>query len=529
MKPVKSFEEYRFSLKESRKINEGILDVLKGALKLVGEFFTGTGSKFLNALVHQTKGELPHGVKIYPNKADMEVMQAQRVAFKPAPKLPESYTGADDFNPLDENAINEAKVELEHPDPNVQNIGTEKFKFLLHSQIKAGQKEREPNPILIWGAPGIGKTAIIEQVAKDYGIEMGNNRLIVVDLQTMKPEDFFLPTSSTPGAYTPQSKSARLPIEWLPVYDVKDPKGNDAANGVDGAGGVIFFDEIARCDSAVQDVCLKLCDDSRRVGNYKLGSKWVIVCAANRESDEGDSNKTYNFSSTLGNRFKQYNFVPKFEEWAEWAAVAKDKDGELVVTPEILTFLRFFSEYWHNLEPDGTDILGGKKVIFPTPRAWTKASVELKQQRETAKELGKKFTLQDTMEAVAGSVGRTPANEFISFLRMTEEIDPKDIEKVYTDPDKAPTFERLDLGKKKGFMAAILMSKSKQELTDKEIMNFTKWLVRCKDEQLGIRMLSQLKAFHPELKDSVKFNEDALTLFFDSYPNLTKEKEKLSH
>jgi hypothetical protein len=55
MKPVKSFEQFRKELNESRRVNEGILYTVKQTLKKVGDYFKGMGSKFLNSLIDQEK------------------------------------------------------------------------------------------------------------------------------------------------------------------------------------------------------------------------------------------------------------------------------------------------------------------------------------------------------------------------------------------------------------------------------------------------------------------------------------------
>lgn len=524
MKIVKSFEEYRKELNESRKINEGLLDTLKKTLKRVGDFFSGPGSKWLNALLFQERGELPKQVKLYPNAADRAILKSEKITVHEPDVLPESYTHSEG------DPIFEEVVKLEHPDPDVENIDAETFKFKIEALIRAGQKEREPNPLLIWGAPGIGKTAIIEEVAKLHKMELTNTRLIVADLATMRPEDFFLPAAmgGVGKDYTSGTKATRLPVEWLPLYDVKlGEEGNKSANGSDGSGGLIFFDEIARCSPEVQDVMLKLCDDSRRIGNYKLGSKWVIICAANRASDETDSDKTFRFSSTLGNRFKQYNFVPKFSEWAEWASKAKDKDGDLVVAPEILVFLQFFGEdYWHNIDPDKEDSKGDKKVIFPTPRAWTKASIELKNEIETAKELKKKWTVQDAERAVTGSVGKTAATQFASFLKISQKINPADIEKVYDDPQKAPVLKGLDVAEQKGLLAAVIMNKAKKNVSDEEMTNFIDWVIRIDDARMAMKVVHLFLEIHPDMKKNEHYAVTLRNKLFDAYPVLTKEKGK---
>lgn len=79
MKPVKSFDEFRKELNEARSMNEGIVDTIKGALKKIGEFFTGVGSSFLNALIKQKKKELPKGVTVYPSPYDISLLKKHGV------------------------------------------------------------------------------------------------------------------------------------------------------------------------------------------------------------------------------------------------------------------------------------------------------------------------------------------------------------------------------------------------------------------------------------------------------------------
>jgi hypothetical protein len=537
MKPVKSFEQFRKELNESRRVNEGILDTIKQTLKKVGDYFKGMGSKFLNSLIDQEKGKTHKGVKIYPNKADLAILKQMGEPVKELP-IPESWEENSNYSDThifetyegeEDEELLEARIKLEHPNTDLEDVTREELKLELETLIDAGQAGDKPNPLLIWGAPGIGKTAIINEVAKFHDMSLGNNRLIVMDLATMAPEDFFLPAAKGGVGidFEPGTKSTRLPIEDLPLYDVREgKKGDDEANGVDQAGGIIFFDEIARCNQKVQNILMKLCDDDRRVGSFELGSKWVIVCAANRESDSTDSNMSYNFDPILGNRFKQVNFVPTFGEWADWAGKATDKQGDLTVLPEITTFLRFFEDYWHNMDPDDVDSLGGKKTIFPTPRSWTKASIQLKAKRTTAKRLGIPFTPEMAKKSIATSVGKAAAQQFAAFLELTARIKPEDIKKVYTDPSNAPTIKDVkgDLNSQIGLIAAVLMQKQKQKLTDDEIKNFIKWVILCDDERMAMRAMAQFKDFHPEIVGTDAYEMDGKNELFGHYKNLTAQK-----
>ena len=205
MKPVKSFDEFRRELNESRLVNEGILDKIKGAFEKLGKWFSGVGSKFLNALVMQKENKLPKGVTVYPNKADMEVLKANGVDVKyPTERdfyLVDPITGKtfkspfdvyleedafyESVRPIDGDELNEAKVVMRH-DTLVNIENEEELKWKVRSLIEAGD---EGVPVVIWGPPGIAKTAIVGAVAKEY-----SKRLLDYDLMSKSPEDFFLPT-----------------------------------------------------------------------------------------------------------------------------------------------------------------------------------------------------------------------------------------------------------------------------------------------------------------------------------------------
>ena len=115
MKPVKSYAEFVGELKESRKIDEGVIDTLKTAAKKVAEFFKGIGASLYNALIQQQKGQL-EGVKIFPTTVDINVMKENGVDIK-RPSINEAFSPDDNFGILNEKAIS-----LMHPSRNVANV-----------------------------------------------------------------------------------------------------------------------------------------------------------------------------------------------------------------------------------------------------------------------------------------------------------------------------------------------------------------------------------------------------------------------
>ena len=158
--------------------------------------------------------------------------------------------------------------------------------------------------------------------------------MIDFDLMTVSPEDFFMPTVLNQDDEE-KARKGSVPDAWLPVRPIDKPDLEKDINGPDGKGGILFFDEIARCSTKVQNVCLKLIDE-RKIGNYVLGDKWIIICAANRKSDLSDDEQAaFHWSSTLANRFQQINYASSFEDWAPWASSAKDDLGEMLVDPTV--------------------------------------------------------------------------------------------------------------------------------------------------------------------------------------------------
>lgn len=529
MRPVKSFEEYRKELHESRMVAEGIIDSVKKFIKKVGDFFKGPGADWFNVLLSQNKKQTKKGITYYPSKEDLEFLKSEGVNLAPVKAKNESVTFdhyLEEDKPIQEMAGDTDIVKQHHDD--LVNVGSEELMDFIRATIEA---EDDSEPLVIWGPPGIGKTAIVNAVTKEYG-----KRLIDYDLMTMAPEDFFLPTLTGRDEKGEASKSTRLPDEFLPLYKEGDEEGHKVANGPDGKGGVIFFDEMARCNPRVQNVCLKILNE-RRVGSWILGSKWVVVAACNREADEPDSN-TFAWTATLSNRAKMVNFVAQFSEWEKWANDARDSKGRVLIAPEIMAFLRFFHDkYFYRLNPTK------KEAAWPSPRSWTKASKTYTQMKSMKEAKGQKLTDKDVKNILGSTVGKEAADAFAGFVALIEKINPEDVKSVYKDPSKAPGWKGLKIDEVHALIAAVAMAKAdddhaKNTLSEKEMDNFTQWLIDQKGQfpgaaQMAVKAISVLYDYHgghdKTNPDNLKFNrhweEECKGRLFDVYSNLSDTKE----
>jgi MoxR-like ATPase len=504
-----SISEFR----KKKSLNEGIFSKALGAVKSffqkVGKFFffmsgdePESGAIAPINIGIMNKGRMINpAISYLPNEEDLDLdptlgsLTPEKIIAKRGPNTNES--------------LNEARVALEHPDKNVPNID----KNSLYRRIRLIISNPNAKALMIWGAPGIGKTQIVKAVLKANT----GGRLIDIQTSKMAPDDWALPAIYKLESGEMLAKD--IPKSWLPVYiptgnPEEDKKRNEIANM--GIGGVIFLDELSRASGSVQNTCLKLVDE-RVIGDAKLGDKWAIVSASNRAGDDADS--VQNFSTALGNRFTQVNYIPDFKSWKEWAI---DK-----IDPRILDFLEFNQEHFYNLDDDP------EKSIFASPRSWEAASNNLALLMQDAKDQGYRLTSKDVVEIVGSDVGLDIATELGAFLRLLESFKKEDIEKVLKQPDKAPLPKKAgsgyDQSEANALISLVITSTRGRELDPQEFSNFAKYLVRLDNPSLatrGIKMMFDVhKYMHEELgevgepgeKDKYK---EGVDIFIEKYKDI---------
>lgn len=203
-------------------------------------------------------------------------------------------------------------------------------------------------PILIWGAPAIGKTSIINQLIKNE-MPTENLNMYSVTASMLYRDDFMLPL-------TTNLEARDVPKSWLPCFH-KTPceKGmevetwsplNDIANGINEGhnGGIIFVDEFSRVTTEAMTVFMTLVQSREINSEFRIGSKWMFVMAANRPEDmEGgeyvQAGQTFSWDPAWSGRFEHVNYVPEFDNWVAWA---ERKGMEKV----LLDFIKSNPKYW---------------------------------------------------------------------------------------------------------------------------------------------------------------------------------------
>lgn len=242
----------------------------------------------------------------------------------------------------------------------------------------------EGQPVFIWGSPGIGKSAVVHQLAAELSIALRDIRALLLDPVDLRG----LPFVGRDGL----SKWATP--DFLPA---------------DGEG-IIFLDELNAAPAMVQASCYQLVLD-RKLGEYTLPEGWVIVAAGNRDSDRASTTR---MPTPLRNRFVHLDFEVDVQEWSEWAIKTS-------IRPEVIAFIRFRPELLSAFDRDSN--------AFPSPRTWEFVSRILNSKPDPSAE----------HELVAGAVGSGPATEFSAFLRTFREL--PNIDAILLNPTQEPVPE----------------------------------------------------------------------------------------
>ncbi|MFI1386075.1 AAA family ATPase [Embleya sp. NPDC020886] len=275
-------------------------------------------------------------------------------------------------------------------------------------------------PVLLWGEPGIGKTAALTQLAASLDLP-----LTTVIASVHEPSDF----SGLPivGDDPAEQGVPMAPPDW-------------AVRLVRAGRGLLFLDELSTATPAVQAALLRLVLE-RRIGALQLPPGVRIVAAANPRSSAADG---WELSPPLANRFVHLQWthdhdvvvrglggtwplatLPHLDPTDLPAAVAFARRavcGLLAARPTLV----------HRL-PTGESRRGG---AWPSPRSWEMALCLI----AFATAAGSSREVLSML--VRGTVGDGPGLELLAGLDRMDLPDPEDL---LADPAGAVLPERGDL------------------------------------------------------------------------------------
>lgn len=225
------------------------------------------------------------------------------------------------------------------------------------------------------GSPGIGKSEIMKQIAKEYG-------LYVIDcrLSSMEPTDLMgLPWFNN-------GKAQFQPFEMFPIEGTTIPQGY--------SGWLLFLDEFNAASRATQAAAYKIVLD-RMVGNHKLHDHCFVVAAGNKMSDNAITNR---LSTAMLSRVIHLNMEVSFEDWMDNYALPTGIDER------IIAYLSMYPEKLHQFDPERED------QTFTCPRTWSFASKLIKANNNVID--------QDIVPLLGGAITVEHASAFVQFCKV---------------------------------------------------------------------------------------------------------------
>ncbi|HEY9204012.1 MAG TPA: MoxR family ATPase [Sulfurimonas sp.] len=301
-------------------------------------------------------------------------------------------------------------------------------------------------PTFLWGAPGIGKSSIVKQIAKSRGVGFIDLRLALMDPTDLKGIPFYDKDSHT--------------ALWAPPAFL--PREGE---------GILFLDELNSAAPSVQASAYQLILD-RRVGEYELPDGWAIVAAGNREGDRG---VTYRMPSPLANRFVHFEMDVDVEDWRLWAY-------KNALDERVISYISYKSEHLFTFDAKSD------AKSFATPRSWEYVNSVLKS--SVSEDL--------LLETIGGAVGREVAVSFLAFCKVMNRL--PDIKNILHSgsgeySDEVDVLYALSTG---------LVSAYLKERDDEKLENLLRYTLGLKSEfavmtvqdlqRNGVRM-EHLKAF----------------------------------
>lgn len=231
-------------------------------------------------------------------------------------------------------------------------------------EVENKNKKKFPVP-MIWGAPGIGKTVIVENIVNSFKDDPDtpmNLYFYPIFCAGLDSDSFRLPApvdldgaKGVKDLYFGQGI-----ICWLPMYRPRDAAYNkrmedrfarcmhissdrDAplvdSDNDEYQGGVLFLDEIVRVQPHAFSTIMNICD--RGLQEMKLADSWAIICAANRFVEDPTQEAIIDLmkSGPINDRFIPYTYVPEKQEWLMWARDDSKIKGVSNIHPLICDFI----------------------------------------------------------------------------------------------------------------------------------------------------------------------------------------------
>jgi len=223
-------------------------------------------------------------------------------------------------------------------------------------------------PVFIWGPPGIGKSALVEQFAADVALDC-----VSLLGSQLAPEDLI---------GVPKIEDNRS-VFCPPRMIARDTPY------------LLFVDELNACSFEVQKAFYSLIND-RKLGEYRLPEGSVVVGAGNRAQDQAIVKP---MSSALMNRMLHVELKPTVRDWLDWAY-------SMGIHERVIRYVETRPDHLYMMPPKTEE-------TFTTPRSWHILS-------DSLHAYGESITPEEMDMLAAGCLSAHHARAFTAFSKQID-------------------------------------------------------------------------------------------------------------
>ena len=223
----------------------------------------------------------------------------------------------------------------------IKNAMTAYFtKDELGSYVIPIQRQR---PVFLIGAPGIGKTAIMEQIGQELDVALMSYSMTHHTRQSALGLPFISHKVYDGVEYDISEYTMSEII--ASVYDLMEATGKRE--------GILFLDEINCVSETLSPIMLQFLQ-YKVFGRHRVPDGWIVVTAGNPPEY---NNSVHEFDIVTWDRLKRIDVEPDYDVWKEYAY-------KVGVHPSITTYLDIKKVNFYKVETTA----GGKS--FVTARGW---------------------------------------------------------------------------------------------------------------------------------------------------------------
>lgn len=222
-------------------------------------------------------------------------------------------------------------------------------------------------PVFLMGPPGVGKTAVMEQIAAEMGVGLLSYSMTHHTRQSALGLPFIVHKNY--GGMECDVSEYTMSEIISSVYDLMETTGIKE--------GILFLDEINCVSETLSPIMLQFLQ-YKIFGRHRVPDGWIVVTAGNPPEY---NNSVREFDIVTWDRLKRIDVEPEFDCWKEYAYKA-------AIHPSIMTYLEIKKDNFYKIE----STVDGKS--FVTARGWEDLGKMISLYEECGIEVDKKLISQ---------------------------------------------------------------------------------------------------------------------------------------